>query len=37
MRSIAFGPDGTLAAAGSGTGKVIVWDVDLVRQNPRRG
>jgi WD40 repeat protein len=29
MRSIAFSPDGTLAAAGSDTGKIIVWDVDV--------
>jgi len=29
MRSIAFSPDGTLAAAGSDTGKIVVWDVDL--------
>ncbi len=29
MRSIAFSPDGNLAAAGSDTGKVVVWDVDL--------
>jgi WD40 repeat protein len=29
MRSIAFSPDGTLAAAGSDSGKVIIWDVDL--------
>jgi WD40 repeat protein len=28
MRSIAFNPDGTTAAAGSDTGKVVVWDVD---------
>jgi WD40 repeat protein len=29
MRSIAFSPDGALAAAGSDKGQVIVWDVDL--------
>jgi WD40 repeat protein len=29
LYSIAFSPDGALAAAGSDTGKVVVWDVDL--------
>ena len=27
MRSIAFSPDGMLAAVGSDSGKVVVWDV----------
>lgn len=29
LRCIAFSSDGTLAAAGSDAGKVIIWDVDL--------
>ncbi|WP_149111165.1 WD40 repeat domain-containing protein [Limnoglobus roseus] len=29
MRSIAFAPDGTVAAAGSDTGKVVLWDVEV--------
>jgi WD40 repeat protein len=29
LRSIAFSPDGMLAAVGSDTGRILVWDVDL--------
>ena len=29
LRSIAFSPDGMLAAAGGDRGKIVVWDVDL--------
>jgi WD40 repeat protein len=28
LRSITFSPDGCLAAAGSGDGRIVVWDVD---------
>jgi WD40 repeat protein len=28
LKSVAFSPDGNLAAAGSDTGKVVVWDVN---------
>ena len=29
LRSVAFSPDGSLAAVGNDTGKIVVWDVDL--------
>ncbi len=29
LRCVAFSPDGLLAAAGSDSGKIVVWDVDL--------
>jgi WD40 repeat protein len=28
LKCVAFSPDGMLGAAGSGTGKIVVWDVD---------
>jgi hypothetical protein len=29
LKSVAFNAEGTLAAAGGDTGKVVVWDVDV--------
>jgi WD40 repeat protein len=29
MRSVAFSPDGDLAAAGSDTGQIVIWDIDM--------
>lgn len=29
LRSVAFSPDGALAAVGSDSGKIVVWDVDV--------
>jgi WD40 repeat protein len=29
LRSVAFSPGGLLAAAGSDTGRIVIWDVDL--------
>jgi WD40 repeat protein len=28
LRSVAISPDGCLAAAGSGDGRIVVWDVE---------
>jgi hypothetical protein len=29
LRSVAFSPDGMLAAVGGDRGKIVLWDVDL--------